>query len=848
MATYDTDKLNGALARALMPQNVLQRTAAGTPATEADFHRIHEEACTLLLLQPQLAYWFAHRATNVARAHLRQTVATLEDLIVSLVDAMTPSVPVSSTEALSSALQYLETAEQAAALGGTTRSAKHAMTRALSEIDAFSRELVPNVAPRVGDRTADTAYAIGEEARATALAQMGVLDKQYKRLMDLLVSLRSSVPQFSTESLRGQISDSLLQRATAAVAGAVDYYDRTPPEDAVRVSSAVLANLQAISAGVQLVDQARSPLVPKVLSPRLQLDDAGGRPGGSSYHLVPAGTPEPLTAVLTPVGGLPVGAALVYSRDGAPDTTVPIPGAGLFSLLGSTDLSTVTVPNPTDLYVDFGGVITTIPLTPGNQTIAQVVADINAVIPGFASQLGGTGRLLLSSAAGFSLVTTYTADAVPAVTSDAIPLPSGTNWQGTVLQVVVSDSTGVHYQQHTFPNPFIPNNIAAVVAELNVAAFTDAGGAPVLAVSNNGNSLVLSAVESGDVTITVSGLSTVVTGGHLPWTALSAYGRSTQGSSGASLLGFTTLEATTQTDPQEIVDAINDADSTLTASLSATGDITLQADSPTLASSIEVKASTGATELGATPALTRASTTSVEVRGVAADGSAEETPDHTTLGVQVGDRVRISSGNEEFDVSISSLAGGRIGVDAGVPGDIGVSDVRIDDGALQQFESLDRALTQVNTSRLSVRSPAELRAFHLQWMERLTGRELNPGVVKKAVEVYVGLLNVLTHTLEDQARVADRLALLALSWSPVSPTVEDGLEENSSPPWAPGIADAGKSMLQSFEERGYDRAVELLDEGRLRAFVALTPLQASRAGRVEGALYESVEAMRSRVP
>ena len=849
MEAYDADKLAGSLARALTPQNMLQRTAAGTPATEADFSRIHEEACTLLLLRPQLAYWFAYRATNLARAHLRQTVGTLEGLIVSLVDALTPSVPVASSAPLTAAARHLETAERVASLGkGSTKAVEHSLSRAFREIDDFSQQLVPNVAPRVGDRTTDTSFAVGDEAQADARTRMDSLDKEYRRLMDLLTSLRVSVHLLSVESLRQKASTSFMQRAGEAVTAAANYYDTTPPEEATKVSSAVLANLQAFSTGTKLLDSAQSALVPKVLSKQLQLEDATGRPGGSDYQLVPAGTPDPLTVSMAPAATLPVGAQLVYSHDGAADTTVPVPGAGLFSLLGSSDLSSVTVPNPSYLYIERNGALTAILLTPGASTIAQVVADINAVIPGLASQFGNTGRLLLSSTTAFSVDTVYSADVAPAVTSDAGSFPSATNWQATVLDVIVQDSGGVHHQTHTFSTPFIPASIAAVVSELNVPTFTDAAGVPVLAVSASGNSLMLTAAQSGDVTITVSMYSTVVTGGHISWTTATAYGRSSQGASAHTVLGLEVLEAAQSTDPHDIVDAVNDTDSPVTASLDSTGTLSVQVDSPVLGSNIEVKTSMGLTELGATAALTRASTSSVEVHGLAADGREEGTHDPEILGVQVGDRVRVASGSEEFDVSVVSLSGDRIVVDSGVPGDIGESNVRIDDGAMQGFENLARSLAQVRVDQLPLRSPKALHDFHLRWAQRLTGRKLSPGDVKKALEIYVGLLNVLTATLEDQAAVDERLAILNMEWSAVHPTVEEGLEENAAPSWAPGTVEAGVSLLQAFEERGYDRAVELLNEGRLRDFVELTPLQASRSGRVESALFGTVDAMRGQVP
>jgi len=847
VAAYDSDKLAGSLARALTPQNTLQRTRSGTPATESDFYRIHEEACTLLLLQPQLAYWFAHRATNQTRAYLRQTVATLETIIISLVDSLTPAVPVSSTESLTAALQHLQTADRvASATGGSTRTVEHSMSRALDEIDAFSRELLPNVAPRVGGRTVDTAYAIGNEAMETAREAMETADKQYLRLNEMLSALRSSVPQLSVESMRQKVSPSLMQRAEGAVASAISYYDRTAPEEATKVSSAVLANLQAFSTGTRLVDAARSPLVPKVLSKQLQLDDARARPSGSDLRLVPAGDPEPLTVELTPADVLPVGTTLSYARDGGPDVSVAIPGSGLWSMLGNTDLSSVVIPNPSYLYVEQGGTLTPIPLTPGTQNINQVVSDINAVIPGFASQFGNTGRLSLVSTAEFSLASTFTFDAVPSVTSDTIPLPSGTDWQNTELMVVVSDSAGVHYQSHTFPAPFTPADIAAVVAELSVASFTDDGGTPVLSVSNSGDALVLSSVESGGVTITVNLFSTVITGGHLPWTHGAAYGRGSQGDAAGTVLGLLTPESTERTNPQDIADAVNDADSALNASLTETGTVLVQAVSPTLSSSLEVKASTGSTELGATPGLTRASTTHMEIRGVAADGASSETHDPELLGVQEGDRVRIASGSEEFDVSVASVSDGEIVVATGVPGDLGESNTRIDDGAQQQFVDMSQSLRRVPVSQMGVRGPRELRDFHQQWLARLTGRQASPGDVKKAVTVYVGILDALTDTPAHPSELQERLALLNLALSPVSPTVEASLVVNDAPTWAPGTEDAAKAMLQSFEERGYDRAVDFLSEGRLLDFVELTPLQASRSGRVEDALYSSVEAMRGR--
>jgi hypothetical protein len=843
---YDSDKLGGALARALTPQSTLQRTAAGTPATEADFYRIHEEACTLLLLQPQLAYWFAHRATNLTRAHLRQTVATLEDLIVSLVDALTPSVPVTSTEALSAAQQHLEVAARVSSLGTGTRAAASSLSRALAEVNTFSQQLAPNVAPRVGDRTVDTAYAIGDEALATVLEHMETLDKQYRGLVGMLSALRISVPRVSTELLRQKVTGSLVQRAQEAVGAAAKYYEDTPPEEAMGVSSAVLANLHAFSVGTQLVDAARHPLTPKVLSPQLQLDSARGQPVGSSYQLVPVGDPDPLTATLTPTATLPAGATVLYSHDGGGDTVVPIPGAGVYSLLGNVDLSTVTLPNPAYLYVEQAGLLTPILLTPGAQSISQVVTDINAVIPGFASEFGSTGRLLLSSAQPFTIDTAYTAEVSPSLTSNPLVFALA-DWQGLVLEAVVQDAGGVHYQTHTFPAPFVPAVVADVVTELSALAFLEDAGIPVLAVSSpSGTSLMLSAVAQGDVTISVSMFSTIVTGGHISWPVLLAYGRSAQGGSVHTTLGLETTEASLDTDPQVIVDAINDVDSQATATLESTGAVTIQVDAPSLVSSLEMKAG-GAVELGVTPGLTRASASQVEITGVAADGSAEGTPDPELLGVQVGDRVRISSGSEAFDVSVLSLTDERIVVDSGVPGDIGASDVRVDDGAMQQFENLGRSMDRVRSDLMPIRSPQALHEFHLRWMQRLTGRALSPGDAKKALEVYVGILNVLTLTLDHQADVDARLATLGLAWSPVSPTIEEGLEENEAPPWAGGTADAGKSMLQSFEERGYDRAVELLNEGRLRDFTELTPLTASRAGRVEAALMGTVEAMRSQV-
>lgn len=837
MSEYSDERLQGALQRVLVRQPVLRKNSSGEPATDGNFSRLYENAALLLLTRPQAVYQLAYLARNNAVVGVSVLAASVVEALLALMDSVNASVPVSNTSGLAVASRGLRAASRVTDTGASVSDVASSLRKYTRGLDQFIQELRPNLRQREGTRDL-TAARVGLEALKAAVAALDAIADQWVSTFTDLAYLRTAAPGLDTGRLRRTASTMLLSRVQLGVDAAKVYYAGTPTRESAATASTVALNLLAGRASLQAVERSRAASDPKARSKSLNQAEGAAFPEGTSLllHVVGDVTPASLLGAAPLATTLGVGTSVTYIPSGAPVRTVLIPGAGRYAIIGSTDLSgPVTINTGDNLYVEIGGITYPVPLTPGTSDITQIIADINAAsLSVTASQFGATGRLVLSSAAAFSLVAALGGESTPVLTSDDIAFPATVDWGGSTIDVVVVDSLGVHRQSYTFLVGFFPASVADVITALQVGGFDLDGATTVLVLSDSGDKLVLSATEAGGSTsLTLLPESTVITQGFATWPTTVALGRSAATGSAATRLGLASV-AVLETPAQVVLDAFADAevDGLLTATVDAAGVLTLTSTDVSVESSIEITGGTGLSGLGLTARTALGVASSVELRD-------SGTPfGLAVLGIVQGDQLRVLDETAEYTATVSATPTGiTLKVDTGLPATLSGCRFVLTDALSGKYSDLENDLRRATIlmSRSRVPNIGVLAQLSKQLRARTTQPYLSPGEIKKFAGPLLEVLSILHADPEGAADLDVRLAEFGLSRPTAAVTFHVALSGYDQQADTDTIQ-AVDSMVQAFEERGYDRASQMLLRGRMADFLDLTPVTASQSGNLKSAM------------
>ncbi len=834
MGTYSSQRIRAATESVLTRAPVARRDAAGEPATAGNFYRLREEACLLFLLRPQALYHLAYKANYGARAHLDATVTEVEDTALALLDALDPSVDIGGTDELDQAVAAIQKVENVMLLGSEVGNADTAIRQYEEGLDAFlAGGIRSNVLLRVGDRSQLETSRVGREALTDAVTHLTAMRTLHLQLFRRIYLLRRTIKTADARLFRRAVSPGLVERVRAGVAGASAYYAATDAGEAQETVSSVLANLLAGKASLSAVRSARSVWAPKLQSPDPDLESPRSVPEGSDYVLRPLEpvVPPSIAGTAALADPLPIGAALTYAASGSADRVVTLPWAGLYTIMGTLSVTGVTIPAGSFLFIEYGGVTYPVVLTAGVASITQVIADVNgAGLAVSAAELGATGRLVLYSAAVFTLVSSYAGIQSASVTSDVI---STFVLNTESLVATVSDSTGVNSQ--VFSGIAAPAvNAAGLALLLQAAGF----GSTFFTVAAVGNTVVLTTVEQGEgVSISIDVLqSSIISTGLMGWAQPTSLGVSIGTNTAQALLGLGADEAVLGGRSPELVVAINSVESggLAQASLDDSGNLVLTSLDTTVASSLEVKSMSG---LSMPLGLVRGTLQHGEVFGRSATEAADAVAPLARFGVVVGDGIRVLGPNRQYSGTVTAVGDTQVMMTSDIPANAGNILVSIMDASTDSYrdmlDGIRRSLALIGSSRLASR--VAIDAFYRR-VVMLSGRpELDRGHAKQLIAVVLEVLSLLTDTPPQAAALDERLGVLDLTRPTAAVTLQGALEL-----YTIGADDetveAVESMLSAFEERGYDRATKLLIQGDISGFLELTPNTASVSGNLEAAM------------
>jgi hypothetical protein len=377
-ATSLQDQVQTLLAKSLVAPSI---SPSQRQAYEAN--QLFQAIAMNLLLWPKTALLIEQKANNALLAALAQELEDLAIVQQDIADMSNPTYDIGGVE-------NLQAASDALTQVGNQTSSSDAFAAYSAAVTNFLQQLEPNLKVST-NQTALSRPA--EEAQQDLPGDYAALQADHTAMVSLLHSLAVGVANFAATPMSTLLGASTLQLAQTDIQNMISELSASSSGASARD----LANrLIAARASLRTILQAPAVSGP-VLSSALQL------PAG--YSLIGTSDPAPATVSSPAASAFTLGSGATAQVQ-VGDTTL---GPNLFPQGAHFDLADkacivsaevswpVTIPSGAQLYLLDGADYVSISLTAGSRSAAQVVADINAVLLGYASEFSvvGSGRIII---------------------------------------------------------------------------------------------------------------------------------------------------------------------------------------------------------------------------------------------------------------------------------------------------------------------------------------------------------------------------------------------------------------------------------------------------------------------
>jgi len=762
------DRAQVEISKFLTRRPSLPRGYLGGSEEESSFSRVRETVLMGVGTRPEVLFYLRHLGRNKLLAHLRSVVDEGSRLILYLDAATKPSRGSADASLLTAARRSLRSAALASITGSASSSAG-SIKSYRKNLASFARGVAP-----------DGSAPVGREARSLAHEALETFIPLYLGFMADYASLSTGVGTYSPDTMRVTLSQGVIDRADQSLRLAGEFIGQSDEEKVQSRSSDYTANVTAASAALRMVEYFRSPFQPLVRS-----GGGGALPTNTELLLSADGPATPSEVVGTKAPGiLTPGDALLLSVDGGPSQTVAIAGAGLYSL---TSAETSLALSSKSLFFQSGGQHV-IPLTNNPPDLDTVISDINTVLAplgGHALSLDGR-TITLTHGSPFYLET---------------QVGSGAEDLGFKEGVLAHPETTASDLADQ-----INAEVAGVVAtteDVRIGSPDEPLGTGTFTTPNQ---------FDADTDLTVAG---VQVGDYL-----------VAGETKSLVTGLSGQSAT--------IDSAAPLDSREYDFYAISPRVTLVSESLSRESALEILNAPGdALPLG----LNRAAASGIKLRGKDGTNPTSSAAILGLYGVAAGDIVDAREDNNEYRMEVSSVVedlallvpvGGWAPIPASSDG------LEFEINAPMRTKSRDLTL-QCRRYAVSRRgAPLSTRSS----VERLrvdVGVASGSGQLKAMTKSTIRSIASLIYSLSSDITDADQVEAVLAAWSitlpPAGVVLEDVLLSytDSSPE---DVVARGKAVLRSMEERGYDRARDLLLLGKVRDFAQLSSSDATYAGKV----------------
>lgn len=851
--------ISAALGRVGPSRQPMERNSLGTRNTETRFRELICSSQMGLVLHPESLFHLKKLHRNLLLQLLVVVVLGLERVILALEAISRPPIPLPPELPVCEGARLLQLSAE---IPGASLS--------LEVAQGYATETAASIAQNfLGDLpTADEGRQILLNEMSSLLANISLLVRGLHFLastdgVDFRIMRQCIMP-----SLAADLS-LVLDGICAQVGAGVVLED----------PAARIAELMAVPATLRAVANARSPLEPLVQPRNRTLEEEGPYPRGSSLALQAAGpvAPATLTTTRTP-GGFPVDATFLYTPNGAAQRTVLLKGSGRYRIESRPLVAATYTITVGQLLVSFNGVLFSLGVPTGSQSIATVASALaaSAAALGLNLTVSGLGnRLYLISTQPLALSPSGLVPDTTLLKTDGLTFPLAAIGETLALRLTAYGQPA-ETRYHVVTSGLF-TSIATIIAEL--AADTAFSAGLVYAdVGGTGTKLSIEYTAPG-----VTKLEVVATPAALPFSLPIVLGATSVPGSAAEELGFEPTQSSTrvytsaqivslleqgETSPPAVVAKVEEG-----PLIEGTGSLTLVASEAHLSDpskdfiALGVKAgdyavvqgfgrryllSVGTTSLnlGVIPGGFRAGlavnyevsyerititstatdlTSSIVVgagtanagMGVVAGTYEPESTDYEIVGTLAG---------EETPRTISPEV---LGVPDGAEIDIAGSTIR--SAALTQFRTLQEGLRRVEAHEFfQYLISGDLLLETVNEASRLEG--LKNSRMQEAQRQLVAILNLLDPASPGRPAVLSSLQRVGtLPPAVPSPTLK-GVLAGYAPVVAPKDVAVASSILLGLREHGYDRAADMVVQARFIELEGLTGESASKAGRVTAAL------------
>lgn len=308
MAQYNNSELLNEVAR-IFRARLDPGREGGTLNTEQEYSQLLEMTATTFLMNQESVFYVGSLAKNRLSSLVKQEVAIVEDMLISLDHLGQIGKPVKDTATLSNAKTALLALDSADSVSGRPE-----LTRFSNLMDKFAAQFRTSLLSRSGDFVRPK-----ESARNILLKNMTKLHKVHAKMLASLTSLRDLMKTYSKVDIPSRVSSTVMTSIRNSLDELILAIESDSDVDNVAKSRDTLLTALASKSAVQVVSDFSDPSGLKVRSPTNPIPSTIKHTG----QVTGDGEPASVTSGKGP-WPLPISDTLDIKVNGAAAVSIPV--------------------------------------------------------------------------------------------------------------------------------------------------------------------------------------------------------------------------------------------------------------------------------------------------------------------------------------------------------------------------------------------------------------------------------------------------------------------------------------------------------------------------------------------